>query len=130
MSRRLMLGICGGLLMMGTAACGGGDTPKAASAPQASAAAVASPAHECTKRVLAAVSDKLWADSGKVRNNTERNQRGRDFVVAYGDKPEMQIFLHAGSDAVIAINGDKTVTQAIAGTVNRITTECADAYPE
>ncbi len=134
MGRRLMLGFCGGLLVLGAAACGGGGGPAGASSGRPAAGAVkAGRAQECTKTVLAAVADKLWVDSGQVTDDSEsveRNQRGRDFAAAYVAKPEMEIFMRADSDGVIAVNGGATVTEAVAGTTDRITSECADAYPE
>jgi hypothetical protein len=44
----------------------------------------------------------------------------------------MQSFLHVNSDAVNALDGGKSkaVLEAIASTVDRITSECAQAYPE
>ncbi|MYR55967.1 hypothetical protein GTY54_06795 [Streptomyces sp. SID625] len=79
------------------------------------------------------MADKLWVDSGQVKDDSEsadRNQRGRDFAAAYAAKPEMEIVIRADSDGVIAMNHGATVTQAIAKVTSRISSECAEAYPE
>ncbi|MFF4352492.1 hypothetical protein [Streptomyces sp. NPDC001530] len=136
MGRRLMLGFCTALVALSTAACSSDDDKSAKAAPPPRSAAAdnagSSPAQECTKTVLAAVADKTWVDSGQVTNDTEsqeRNERGRSFAAAYLGTPEMDIFMRAGSDAVNAMNGGSTVTEAIASTTGRITEECAAVYP-
>jgi hypothetical protein len=135
MGRRLMLGFCAALLALGTTACSeDGKRAEAVPAAQGTAAdnASISRAQECTKTVLAAVTDKMWVDSGQVTDDTEsqeRNTRLRAFSTAYLGVPEMDIFMRAGSDAVNAINGGSTVTESIASTTGRITEECAEAYP-
>ncbi|MER6346523.1 hypothetical protein ACWC10_16485 [Streptomyces sp. NPDC001595] len=89
-------------------------------------------AQECTKVVTAAVADKLWIDSGQVTDDDEsreRNERSRTFAATYLGAPEMEIFMRANSDAVNAVNGGSTVTEALAMSTNRITEECAAAHP-
>ncbi|MEU6422317.1 hypothetical protein [Streptomyces spiralis] len=119
MGRRLMFGVCGALLAVGTAACGGGGASAGAPATHEAKveAAGTTRAQKCTKTVLAAVADKLWVDSGQVTDDSEsfdRNQRGRDFAAAYLGTPEWDIFMRADRDGVTAINGGATVTQGIA----------------
>jgi hypothetical protein len=134
MGRRLLFGLWTPLLLLGVAACGGGDESGRASASPSDTTAVVggADAQECTKVVTAAVADKLWIDSGQVTDDDEsheRNERSRTFAANYLGAPEMDIFMRANSDAVNAVNGGATITEALATGTNRITEECAAAYP-
>lgn len=133
MGRHLLFRLCTPLLLLGMAACGDGAPSEASTNPSETTAVMGGGrALECTKVVTAAVADKLWIDSGQVTDDDEsheRNQRNRKFAANHLGAPEMDIFMRTNSDAVNAVNGGATVTEALAMNTSRITDECATAYP-